>query len=532
MKGFTVEHINHDKTGLLSPIIKEYLVETSKAVELSHFSFDEKGLSEAMKWRRNFDKRPLLVSRLKVQNECLDLSELSKKNINALLEPNTFTVTTGHQLCLLTGPLYFVHKILSTIKLCRKLELEHPESVFVPIYWMASEDHDLAEVDHLYAFGKKFHWDTGQNGAVGRMRLKEIDVLLNEVENYLGTNDHGLDIGRAIRSSYSEDKDLASATRQFVNELFGKYGVVIIDGDDAEFKRSFIPVMEKEMAERASFEAINNTIEASDWTFKTQVNPRPINLFYLKEGSRERIDLIENEKAQIGADMVEISSLIDELKEHPERFSPNVVLRPVYQEFILPNIAYVGGAGELAYWLEFKTAFEGFEMKMPVLVLRDHAIWLNRKDAKRIKKAGLAPIDLFRDQDELITEKVASESESGIFLNDEAKELKDLFDRISKKATDLEFTLHRSAGAEEARVTKSIARLQKKMVRAAKRKSGELIEKLNAIHSSVFPQGTLQERHINLLELYMDYGPEMFDVALENMDALNKKFLVLSEKDQ
>lgn len=532
MKGFKPEYIDHNKTGSLSPIIREYLAETNKTVGLCHFLFNEEGLSEAMKWREKFDKRPLLVSRLKAQNGALDLSELSKKNIDALLKPDTFTITTGHQLCLLTGPLYFVHKILSTIKLCQTLTQKHPNKNFVPIYWMASEDHDLAEVDHLYAFGEKFHWNTDQTGAVGKMSLKGIDLFLNEIENYIGTSDHALYLARVIRRSYSEDKDLASATRIFVNELFGKYGVVIIDGDDKELKSSFVPVMENEMAQRTSFEAINNTIEAAEWTFKAQVHPRPINLFYLKYGSRERIDLIENKKVQIGADTFEISAVIEELNEHPERFSPNVVLRPVYQEFILPNIAYVGGAGELAYWLEFKTAFEGFELKMPVLVLRDHVIWLNKKDAKRIKKAGLAPIDLFKDQDELITEKVMADRGKEIFLKEEVAELKNLFERIAKKATDLEFTLQRSAGAEEANAIKGMARLQKRMVRAAKRQSSELIERLNIIHSSIFPEGTLQERHVNLLELYVEYGPEMFDVALENMNALNKEFLILSQQDQ
>jgi len=532
MKGFTPEYLDQKNTGLLSSIISEYVNGTSMVSELSHFSFDEVGLTAAMEYRESFSKRTVLVSRLKAQNKDLDLSELSSKNISALLDPDTFTVTTGHQLCLLTGPLYFVHKILSTVKLCQILAQKHPGKVFVPIYWMASEDHDLAEVDHLYAFGKQFRWNTDQKGAFGKMKLRGIDPFLEEIENAIGKSEYALDIIRLMRKAYSEDKDLANATRIFVNGLFSKHGVVIIDGDDIELKRSFIPVMKKELERRGSYDSINSTIEGSDRAFKVQVHPRPINLFYLKKGSRERIDLIENEKVQIGPITLDIEDLIEELGEHPERFSPNVVLRTVYQEFILPNIAYVGGAGELAYWLEFKTAFEGFELKMPVLILRDHVLWLNRKDANRIKKAGLELIDLFRDPDELITEKVVADREKEIFLTDESAELKNLFERIAKKATDLEFTLQRSAGAEEARVAKSINRLQKKMVRAAKRQSSELTERLGMIHSSIFPEGTLQERRINLLELYVEYGPGMFDVAIENMNALNKEFLILSQQDQ
>ena len=532
MSSFRVEHIDHSVSGLIAPLVMEHIKGNKEVGELSHYPLSKEGMDSAMADRGTFQHRTVLVKALKAQNAKIELSEKSRSNIDALLSSNSFCITTGHQLCLLTGPLYFIHKILSTIKFTRQMSARHGQKTFVPIFWMASEDHDLEEVDHFNFNSKRVDWYTEQEGAVGRMQLENIGTTLNSFFNDLGNGEHGTMIREAITDAYRPDRDLASATRHFVNALFGEFGLVIIDGDDVELKRSFAPLMAQEINDRETKGLVEDTVSRKNWRYKIQVNPRSVNLFYLSNGARDRIKYIEEDRFSAAGKSWAKEELLQELNEHPDRFSPNVILRPVYQELVLPNLAYVGGAGELAYWLELKSTFEQFNMKMPVLALRDHVLWIKKKPARKLERSGLQLIDLFRDAGILINEKVIEEKGDEITLVKEAAELQDLFENISKKATRIDPNLERSAAGEEKRAQKSMERLQKKMIRAAKRQNKDQFQRIRDILAVVSPNGSFQERHDNLLDIYLEFGPELFVDLLNACDPLQNQLTVLIENDQ
>jgi bacillithiol biosynthesis cysteine-adding enzyme BshC len=339
---------------ILSATAKKYL--SGELKSLHDFSPDEEGIRLALEKRKNKKvNRDLLVKILSEQNK--NAHAKAKSNISLLKNENAFTVTTGHQLCLFTGPLYFVYKILHTIKLAEDLKKKFPENDFVPVYWMASEDHDFEEISSVSIFGKSLKWNSQSKGAVGKLQLQEqsqsedhsLMAVLLELKSILGESDKALEIFYLLEKCYSQ-KNLSEATRMLVDHLMGEYGIVIIDADEKELKKEFIPVFIKEIEEEFVFPAVTESSEIlTKQGLKAQVTPREINIFYLAENSRERI--IRDNEVYVTADYSrnwDKEALLEEIKTNPERFSPNVLMRAMYQESILPNIVYLGGGGEIS----------------------------------------------------------------------------------------------------------------------------------------------------------------------------------------
>jgi len=308
------------------------------------------------------ENRKVLVSVLKSQYENIESSHITNQHIDSLKSENTFTITTGHQLNLFTGPLYFLYKIVSAINLSNELKTKYPEYNFVPVYWMATEDHDFDEINYFNFKGKKFQWNRDASGAVGELSMEGLDAVLDLFSQDLGSGTHAEDLKTLFREAYLDHDNLADATRFLANALFKDYGLVIVDANDSDLKRLFIPQMETELQNQTSFDAVSKTNEALSSIskdYKIQVNPREINLFYLTKNLRERIVFQDAVYQVLNTNITWSKSEIEkELLAHPERFSPNVIMRPLYQEVILPNLCYIGGGGELAYWMQLKDYFE------------------------------------------------------------------------------------------------------------------------------------------------------------------------------
>ena len=234
-----------------SKLVLDLIDEDEKLVPfINNFATLDNFQSQILEKRSHHLDRSLLVKVLKEQNDFLSLSEFSKENIDLLKSDSTFSVTTGHQLCMFTGPLYFIYKIISTINLCEQLKEKYPTNNFIPVFWMASEDHDFNEVNHFYLYGKRIEWDTKQNGAVGRMNLDGFESIISNLKSVLGFHKNTDRLINIFKQSYLVHNNLADATRYLVNELFGKYGLVIIDGDNKELKQRFIPQIRKDILDK------------------------------------------------------------------------------------------------------------------------------------------------------------------------------------------------------------------------------------------------------------------------------------------
>ncbi len=471
--------------------------------------------------------REVLVGELKEQNNLIKLSESSQKNIGSLKDKNTFTITTGHQLCLATGPLYFIYKIISVINLCETLNKKSSDKKFVPVYWMASEDHDLAEVNHIFLFNKKFTWNTDQSGRVGDFGLAGMDAFLTEIKDVLGENENAKNILSVLKTAYSQ-KTLADATRYLVNELFGKYGLVIVDGNSKVLKQQFTTVIKKDIFEGFAFKSVHPTIEQlKQKGYEAQVTPREINSFYAEKGLRERIVEENGQYKVLNTDLVFSKGEIEKkIEAETEKFSPNVVLRPLYQQKILPNAAYVGGPGELAYWLEYKAMFEEARIPYPVIVPRSFVLYVEKGLQQRMDKLNLKVEDFFGDKAALIKQYALKQEPFSV--EKELEELERVFVNLKRSIASVDKTLEAATEAELQKGLKGIEALEQKAIRAIKQKSEQSINQIEAIYSRIFPGGVPQERGENFLRYYLG-NPDLIEDLKNNLTPESRSINILVE---
>jgi len=478
--------------------------------------------------------RPLLVKALTKQYDSLkEYADITSplQGVRGLLDEHTYTVTTGHQLNIFAGPLYFIYKIVTAIKLSRQLKEAFPDKNFVPVYWMATEDHDFAEINYTKIGGKKVQWDMEAAGATGRLYTKTIRQALNQYKGVLGMEGHGSNLAGIVETAYTKFDKLADATRYLVNALFGQYGLIIIDADNPELKQQFAPVIERDIIEQNSFKhisATNQLLQAIG--VHIQVNPREINFFYLTDGLRERI-IFEDGRYQVLNTGISFSEdeLKGEIKQHPERFSPNVVMRPLYQEMILPNVAYIGGGAEIVYWLELKSNFDHYGITFPVLILRNSGLVISKDIVPKIARIGFKPQDFFKKTDELKNCWIKQNTHHNLSLQPEWQELESIFEKIKERASQIDITLSPSTAAVAARLKHAMGNLEKKMIRAEKRNYTTRLAQIDHIKASLFPNDSLQERTDNFGLFYVKWGQTFIDELIRNFQPLDFEFCILEE---
>jgi bacillithiol biosynthesis cysteine-adding enzyme BshC len=524
--------IDYKDTGSFSPTVIDYLEDAPALRPFYGYRPDLNGFAELLKTKKVIADRKILVEILTEQYSHLAPLESVQNNIALLKNENSYTITTGHQLNIFAGPLYFLFKIVTAIKLSRQLKHEFPDKDFVPVYWMASEDHDFAEINYTNIGGKKVHWWYEASGATGRINPDTMRQALNQYKGALGIERHAHELAEIVETAYTKFDKLADATRYLVNALFGQYGLVIIDADDHRFKQSFAPIIEQDIIEQNSFKNISSTNEELvKLGVHIQVNPREINFFYLMDGLRERI-VFEHDVNKVLNSEIQFTEaeLKAEISKHPERFSPNVVMRPLYQECILPNIAYIGGGAEVVYWLELKSNFEHYKVDFPILILRNSGLVIGKETASKIAKMDLQPVDLFKSSDTIKNDWVKKHSQHNLTLTDEWRELNCVFEKIKLRAGKIDNTLAPSAEAVQARLKHAIDSLEKKLIKAEKRNYHTRLEQVEHIKSDIFPKDGLQERTENFGLFYVKWGQEFIEELIRHFEPLDFKFTVLTEK--
>ncbi len=437
--------------------------------------------------------RNVLVQVLRDQYQALG----DVPNIATLADEKTFTVTTGHQLNLFTGPLYVIYKLVSTINLARKLKETHPDYHFVPVYWMATEDHDWDEINHFHWYGKKYEWNTDQTGAVGRFSLTGFGDFLSQLPDSI----------ELFEKAYREGKTLAQAVQMYVHALFGADGLLCLDADDVRLKQEFVSVMKADLfghVHQALVDEKNTLLESLG--HKAQIHAREINLFYMTEGARDRIEKKGDQFHVLNQSQTwNEAALREELINHPERFSPNVVLRPLYQECILPNLAYVGGPAEVVYWLQLKGVFDAHSVPFPILLPRNFGLVMTGAQQARVEKLDIEIQDLFADEYSMRQKFVAQHSPHALDLAKEREYLSPIFAEMIQKAKAVDVTLEASAKAEQHRWEKGISKLEKKIKKAEERNQAVGVQQLLNLKAALFPAGHWQERHENFLSFYLSH---------------------------
>lgn len=472
-----------------------------------------------------------LAAVLQKQYAALPRQEAVERHIAALAQPDTYTVVTAHQPSLFLGPLYFIYKAISTINLAQAIGKQTGKHV-APVFVLGSEDHDLEELNHATLYGKKIVWAPGETGAVGNMRTGSLRQPLEELRAILGDSDAARHWYERVEKACLGAENFAGATQALLHDLLGRFGLVVLNMSDPALKRHFIPVLRDELLHQTSSRIVGDTIaRLNALGFKTQAVPRDINLFYLEPGSRERIVLEDGMYKVLNTGRTFTpEAILEEVEQHPERFSPNVVLRPLYQEMILPNLAYVGGGGELAYWLERKDLFEHFKAPFPMLVRRNSVLWLDRDALKRLAKFGLPPTRLFEDTDSLVRAFVSMHAAAEVNLHHEIVDLQHLFDRLAGKAAAIDPTLEKAVRADEVKFRGALEQWQSRLVRAEKQKHETSLNQLRALKEKLFPGNGLQERTENVLPFLLKYGEHFLDVLINNLDPMESGFVLLEDQ--
>ena len=460
-----------------------------------------------------------------------------KNNIESLRNANTFTICTGHQPSLFTGPIFFIYKIISTINLTRILEKKYPENKFVPVFWLASEDHDFEELNHAFVFGKKIEWNypntkaTGRSPA-GRLNGSSLQFVLNELKAILGTEEKSKEIFELFSGAYSGKKKFADASRILIDKLFGSYGLVIIDGDEPILKKEITSLILDDILQNTPHRLVKITSEKLKADhYHPQVNPREINCFYLTDNSRERI-----EKTELGFKILNTNKLFSEeemkseIAEHPERFSPNVVLRPLFQEKILPNLAYMGGPAEVSYWLQYKAMFDYFGINFPLLMVRNSVLWIDSHSASRMKKLQIKTGEIFQNKEEVIRSFVLKQEGNKADLKQESLPIANAFDQIMNRISFVDASLKPAVEAEKKRNLNAIKMLEEKMLKALKKKQETSIEQIQNLFSRFFPSEIPQERYDNFIPLFLKYGNGLFEILLDHLNPFEKQVIILTEE--
>jgi bacillithiol biosynthesis cysteine-adding enzyme BshC len=512
--------VDLNKTGQFSRFFLDY-IEEKEALKPFYMHLPKiecfKGAIDA----KNFpsENRAALHQVLEMQYSELEISEAVSTNIESVKSEKTFTVTTGHQLNLFTGPLYFIYKIVSTINLARKLKDYYPEFNFVPVYWMATEDHDFDEINYFRLDGKKYQWNSDQTGAVGDFLLDDsFKAFLKEVHF----------APEVFKNAYLTSKTLGEAVRKYVNQLFGDHGLIVVDGHDVALKEIFKPVIKADLIEHTPFQKAQEvTHRLEELGYKSQIFPREINFFYLDKGIRERIEQSGEEFQVLNSDiMFTHDQLLNLVESNPERFSPNVVLRPLYQEMILPNLAYLGGPAEAVYWLQLKGVFDQFNVPFPILLPRNFALILDGPVMKKMSQLNWSVEDVFTNFDTWKKAFVEQQAKLDFSMSEEKEHVSQLFDKKGKEASALEKSLDSAFQAGKVRSLKILDQMGAKLRKAEERRLLVELNRAKAVLDFAAPGSSPQERVVNMMQFYLS-NPDLVEDLLACFDPLDFNMMVL-----
>lgn len=466
------------------------------------------------------------------QNERWECTEATRAHIEMLRDPEAVAVVTGQQVGLFGGPLYTIYKTMTALRLAEEMVEETGRPV-VPIFWVEGEDHDLEEINHarllhrneLVAVRYEGHTlpDGGNLGAVGRLPLTEqINAVITQIDEVLPPSDFKPAVMERVRAAYQPGRTLEDAFVHFVQALFPETGLVFLNPDDARLKRLVQPLFQREIEDYATpyqrIETVSNTLTER---FHAQVKARPTNLFWLEDDGRYPIDADDGTFTLRGTDRTfSEEELLARLDETPERFSPNVILRPLMQDMLVPTMAYVAGPSEIAYFAQYKGVYEWAGIPMPIIYPRASVSLVESKVQKVLDKFDLSLPEVEGDLEKLFQHVVVDTmavdveavfKEATRYVHEAINELRPAVEQVDR-------TLVKSAEATRAALQNEMNELKSRVVRAEKRNQDEMRMQLDKAHTNLFPDNAMQERVVSVLYFINKYSP---DLLTELRDALH-----------
>ncbi len=482
--------------------------------------------------------RKTLADVLLDQNTRWGLQDATTANIEKLRNPESVVVITGQQLGLFMSPMYIPYKTLTTLLLAQQMERTLCRPV-VPVFWLAGEDHDFEEVASFKLPGTpgthNFTYPSPENGRgpVGRIGLSPaISTIIDGIAEVLPASPNKAELIQFLRDTYKPGRSFRDAFATMISRLFNDTGLVIASVDDKRLKQLCVPLFQQEVQDYASVTAaMENTSQALEDTYHAQVRINPTNLFFMEDDGRYPIDAPENGAANksfllrgygTSYDTDGLATLVD---THPEKISPNVVLRPIVQDVLFPTISYVAGPGEIAYYAQYKAAYAWANLPMPIIYPRASITLVQPSVQKALKHFDL-PLPAYREEAPKIFRNLAINQldlDLDTLFSKTENQIGDALSDMADAVIDWEASLQKTAGSSRQAIKKQFHRFKEQIIRAQKRRMGHAERRITTIHNNLFPGGALQERAISPLHFLNQYGLDFFkslmsDVSLDTTE--------------
>jgi len=468
--------------------------------------------------------RSALVQILANQNKSFHCGVRTLAHIDSLLNDNAVAVVTGQQVGLFTGPLYTIYKTLTTLKLVDELGTRFPEFIFVPVFWLEGEDHDYEEVNsvnlvntsnEVATFEYQLRTPSSETnlGAVGKIEFDDgIVQLFEAIDQSLIQTEFKPKVLDLFRTAYQKGMSFNRAFAHLMNVLLENSGLVFLDPNDVEVKRLLAPLFQRELSETPKFcQLVIDQSAELEKQYHAQVKPKPLNLFFFHHGGRYLLEpradgySLKGTRQHLTREFVQQAAV-----QSPELFSPNVVLRPICQDWLLPTVAYVGGPSEVAYFAQLKTLYREAQIPMPAIYPRASVTIVEEKVEIVLERFSLSLMDLFQDI-ELVKSRVAGQMAQ---LNiDELfastlLSFQELFEQIKEPLQSIDPTLLGALENTTRKIEGQIAGLKEKAVGAQKRRHEVALRQIDKAANLVFPHSHFQERELNVLYFLNKYGME------------------------
>jgi bacillithiol biosynthesis cysteine-adding enzyme BshC len=517
----------------------DYLHEFENVKDFYPYSFKDKEEYRKVFKSISDSERPsrlTIKSIIERQYHGLDLPAKLQNNISALSSPKTLAVCTGQQLGLLGGPLYTFYKIITAIKLSRHLSERHDDYQFIPVFWLEGEDHDFNEIRSINLLNDMNELATISYGeeipeddikvSVGTLKLNQsINQVLGQLESILRETEFKASIISQLKSFYREGETIKQAFKNLLHSIFAEYGLIIFDPQDKDIKNLLRPVFLNEIQNfRTNTEKLVNVSAKLEELYHAQVKIRPINFFYSTDEGRYAIEPYENEfRLKRKRKSFTYDELIAQIENEPERFSPNVLLRPVCQDYLFPTAFYVGGPSEVAYFAQVNVLYKSFNIVPPIVYPRASATIVEKSILSSLEKFNLQITDVFRDPEILKNKIIQSVSETSVddaFL-DLTNQIDLSFDRLKEKLFDIDKTMSDLSNKYREKIFSYIEELKSKAIQAEKKKHETTLRQIDKVSNSLYPNQALQEREMNYIYFVNKYGMDFLKKIYDELE-INK----------
>ncbi len=449
------------------------------------------------------------------------VSEKTLKNINVLDDSKTITIVTGQQLGILGGPLYTLYKIITAVRLANQLSQRFDDYNFVPVFWLEADDHDFNEVRSVNLFDnenqvinigyKEQINDDDAKQSIGKIIFDEsLNDFISQFESSLRDTDYKNELLTKIKECYQVGNSFKDNFKQLMFWLFDEYGVVIFDPQDAEVKSLLKPIFKKEVNDfTTQTQKLIQTSAKLEETYHAQVKVKPVNMFYHTDEGRYSIEPVDEIfKLRRKRKQFTKEEILNEIENSPDRFSPNVLLRPICQDYLLPTAFYIAGPSEISYFAQVTPLYDFYKIVTPIIFPRSSVTLLEKNVGAAMDKYDLALTDIFLGLDELKEKVIAGLSENNIdkAFEDSINEIDLTFDKLKENLFAIDKTLVDSSARYRERIISSINELKSKATKAQENKHETTIRQLTRLSNLLYPNENLQEREINFTYFYNKYG--------------------------